>query len=169
MNRLATTGNITWDGRLEDFKGSDTTHYVRTAVDLARTCGECRSELTPGGPVSLVVEIIQSTAPDGSEFLTFTDFVCHRGCSDPAVVVRQTPWEPNEMSPIAVRAVFTQKSSAGPTRAVPVLAYTLLGHPATGTTNGDQLHVHPDAGGSAPLLERRRSPLPRTAQPPGRR
>ncbi|WP_146033129.1 hypothetical protein [Arthrobacter sp. AFG20] len=125
MNRLATTGNITWDGRLEDFKGSDTTQYVRTAVDLARTCGACPSELTPGGPVSLVVEIMQSTAPDGSEFLTFTDFVCHRWCSDPAVVVRQTPWEPHEMSPIAVRAVFTQKSSAGRTRAVPVLAYTL--------------------------------------------
>jgi hypothetical protein len=78
-----------------------------------------------GEPVSLVVDISQSTAPDGSECLTFTDCVCHCGCSDPAVMVRQARWEPDELSPLAVRAVFAQKSAAGRTRAVPVPAYTL--------------------------------------------
>lgn len=126
MTGMATTGNIDWDGRLESFKGKDTTHYVTTAAGLAKTCAACRGQLVPGERLSLVVDIAHCTAPDGSECLTFTDCVCHRRCSDPVLRVRQTPWAPDDVSPLAVRAVFTQKSVRGRTRIIPVLAFTLV-------------------------------------------
>ena len=125
MARTATTGNIVWDRRLESFKGRDTARYVTTAVELARTCGACRAQLIPGEPVSLVVDIMQSSGPGGSTCLTFTDCVCHRSCSDPILTVRQTPWEPEELSPLAVRAVLTH-ITGGRTTVVPVLAYTFV-------------------------------------------
>jgi hypothetical protein len=119
------TGSVAWDGRLMSFKGRDTTQYVTTAADFAKTCGACRRPLSPGDPRSLIVEITQSISPDGGEYLTFTDYVCHRQCSDPALRVQQTPWTPDELYPIAARMVLAQKSTAGHTRVVPVLAYTL--------------------------------------------
>jgi hypothetical protein len=39
---MPVTRNAAWDGRLEPFKGRDTTHYVLTAADLAKECGACR-------------------------------------------------------------------------------------------------------------------------------
>jgi hypothetical protein len=123
---MPTTRNVAWDGRLRSFKGSDTTHYVTTAADLARTCANCRAPLGSAEPVSLLVDITQSTAPDGTEYLTFTDAVCHRRCSGPILTVRQTPWQPDTLSPIAARLVLTQKSESGRTRVVPVLAFTFV-------------------------------------------
>jgi hypothetical protein len=119
------TGSVAWDGRLLSFKGRDTTEYVTTAADFAKTCGACRRPLPPGAPRSLIVDITQSISPDGGEHLTFTDYVCHRQCSDPALTVQQTPWTREELYPIAARMVLAQKSTTGHTQVVPVLAYTL--------------------------------------------
>lgn len=119
------TGSVAWDGRLVSFKGRDTAQYVTSAADFAKTCGACRRPLAAGDPRSLIVEITQSISPDGGEYLTFTDYVCHRQCSAPALTVQQTPWTPDELHPVAARVVFAQKSAAGRMRVVPVLAYTL--------------------------------------------
>jgi hypothetical protein len=123
---MPTTRNVAWDGRLQAFKGRDITHYVTTAADLAKTCASCRAPLETDEPVSLLVEITQSWAPDGTEYLTFTDAVCHRRCSGPVLTVRQTPWEPDTLSPVAARVLLTQKSKSGRTRVVPVLAFTFV-------------------------------------------
>jgi hypothetical protein len=123
---MPVTRNVAWDGRLESFKGPDTAHYVLTAADLAKTCAACREPLKPDEPLSLLVSITQSTAPDGTEYFIFTDSVCHRGCSGPALTVKHAPWHLEELSPLAARAVLTQASGAGRIRVVPVLAYTLV-------------------------------------------
>jgi hypothetical protein len=76
VDRLAgipVTRNVAWDGRLESFKGSDTTQYVSTAAAIATTCGACRRLLQPGEPLSLSVDITKCTAPDGTEYVTFSD------------------------------------------------------------------------------------------------
>ncbi|MFE4837285.1 hypothetical protein ACFRAU_21725 [Arthrobacter sp. NPDC056691] len=123
---MPTTRNVAWDGRLQAFKGRDTTHYVTAAADLAKTCAHCRVPLESDEPVSLLVDITQSTAPDGTEYLTFTDAVCHRRCSGPALAVRQTPWQPDTLSPVAARVLLTQESNGGRTRVVPALAFTFI-------------------------------------------
>jgi hypothetical protein len=123
---MPVTRNVAWDGRLESFKGPDTERYVLTAADLAKTCAACGEPLQPGEPLSLLVNITQSTAPDGTEYLTFTDSVCHRRCSGPVLTVEHVPWSVEELSPLAARFVLAQTSDAGPTRVVPVLAYTLV-------------------------------------------
>jgi hypothetical protein len=56
----------------------DTTHYVATAAAIATTCAVCRRPLQPNEPLSLSVDIIESTAPDGTDYVTFRDYVCHR-------------------------------------------------------------------------------------------
>lgn len=123
---MPVTRNVAWDARLESFKGRDTTRYVLTAADIAKTCAVCRRRLTPGEPVSLLVNVTQSTAPDGTEYLTFTDGVCHRRCSEPDLTVQHTPWQPDALTPVAARIVLTHASGSGGTRTVPALAYTLV-------------------------------------------
>jgi hypothetical protein len=117
---------VAWDERLKSFKGRDATQYVITSAELAKTCGACREPLTPGDHLSLLVHITQSSAPDGSEYLTFTDVVCHRRCSDPVVTVEQTEWQPDTLAPVAARVVLEQRSGTGQSRVVPALAYTLV-------------------------------------------
>jgi hypothetical protein len=165
------TGSVAWDGRLMSFKGRDTTQYVTTAADFAKTCGACRRQLSPGDPRSLIVEITQSISPDGGEHITFTDYVCHRQCSDPALRVQQTPWTPDELHPIAARMVLARKSATGHTRVVPVLAYTLdqvvsfrenEGEPVSALvslllSHGFQLAMSPDY--SAILQQARQTPI----------
>ncbi|WP_306922764.1 hypothetical protein [Arthrobacter globiformis] len=123
---MPVTRNVAWDGRLESFKGPDTAHYVLTAADLAKTCAACREPLKPDEPLSLLVNITQSTAPDGTEYFTFIDNVCHRRCSGPALTVKHVAWHLEELSPLAARVILTQASGAGRIRVVPVLAYTLV-------------------------------------------
>lgn len=123
---MPVTRNVAWDARLESFKGRDTTRYVLTAAGIAKTCAVCRGRLTPGEPMSLLVNVTQSTAPDGTEYLTFTDGVCHRRCSEPDLAVQHAPWRPEELTPVAARIILTRPSGAGGTRGVPVLAYTLV-------------------------------------------
>jgi hypothetical protein len=120
------TRNVAWDGRLESFKGRDTVQYVLTAASMASTCAACRVPLEPGDPLSLLVTVTESTAPDGTRYVTFTDCVCHRRCSDPGLSVERSQWVPSELTPVAARMVLTQESGSGQERPVPVLAYTLV-------------------------------------------
>ncbi|MBT2550892.1 hypothetical protein [Arthrobacter sp. ISL-65] len=123
---MPVTRNVAWDGRLEFFKGPDTAHYVLTAAGLAKTCATCGEPLEREEPLSLLVNITQSTAPDGTEYFTFIDSVCHRRCSGPALTVEHVSWHLEELSPLAARVVLTQATGSGQIKVVPVLAYTLV-------------------------------------------
>ncbi|MBT2513163.1 hypothetical protein [Arthrobacter sp. ISL-30] len=124
---MPVTRNVAWDERLEFFKGRDTTHYVTTAAAIATTCAECRRPLQPEEPLSLSVDIIESTAPDGTEYVTFSDYVCHRLCNAPGLSVRRADWTPADLTPLAARLVLTQETDADrPATTVAALAYTLI-------------------------------------------
>jgi hypothetical protein len=123
---MPVTRNVAWDGRLESFKGADTTDYVLTAAALAKACTACREPLKPGQPLSLLVNITQCTAPDGTEYLTFTDSVCHRQCNRPALTIERIPWQLQPFSSLSARIILTQESGADLLRVVPVLAFTVV-------------------------------------------
>lgn len=158
---MPVTRNVAWDGRLESFKGRDTAQYVLTAASMASACAACRAPLDPGEPLSLLVNVTESTAPDGTNYVTFTDCVYHSGCSGPGLSVQRSQWAPSELTPVAARMVLTQLSSDGQERPVPVLAYTLVPVVAFREGDGDltsalvsvllfhgfQLAVTPDFGG----------------------
>jgi hypothetical protein len=134
---MPVTRNVAWDRRLESFKGRDTTQYVLTAASMASACAACRAPIESGEPLSLLVNVTESTAPDGTRYVTFTDCVCHRRCSDPGLSVQRSQWAPNELAPMAARMVLTQKSGNGQERLVPVLAYTLVPVVAFRENDGD--------------------------------
>jgi hypothetical protein len=124
---MPVTRNVAWDERLRSFKGRDTTHYVTTAAAIATTCAICRRPLQPDEPLSLSVAIIESRAPDGTEYVTFSDYVGHRRCSEPGLTVRRAPWRPADLTPLAARLLLMQEPGGGhPKIIVPALAYTLV-------------------------------------------
>lgn len=125
---MPVTRNVAWDGRLESFKGRDTTQYVTTAAAIATTCALCRGPLQPDEPLSLSVDITESTAPNGTEYVTFTDYVCHRQCSEPDLTVHRAPWRPADLTPLAARIILTQEGTGpgGTGTVVAALAYTLV-------------------------------------------
>jgi hypothetical protein len=124
---MPVTRNVAWDSRLESFKGRDTTHYVSSAAAIATTCLACRHPLQPNEPLSLSVDITESTTADGTEYVTFHDYVCHRHCSAPGLTVHTASWRPADLTPLAARLVLTQTAGAGnPGIVVPALAYTLV-------------------------------------------
>jgi len=124
---MPVTRNVAWDERLETFRGRDTTQYVTTAAAIATICAVCGGLLQPNEPLSLSVDLIESTAPDGTEYVTFRDYVCHRHCSEPGLTMHKAPWKPAQLTPLAARLILTQR--ADPDHAgilVPALAYTLV-------------------------------------------
>lgn len=134
---MPVTRNVAWDRRLESFKGRDTTQYVLTAASMASACAACRGPLESGEPLSLLVNVTESTAPDGTIYVTFTDCVCHRRCSGPGLSVQRCQWTPNELTPMAARMVLTRKSGNGQEGLVPVLVYTLVPVVAFRENDGD--------------------------------
>ena len=125
---MPVTRNVAWDGRLESIKGRDTAHYVITAAAIATTCAVCHRPLQPEEPLSLSVDITESTAPDGTEYVTFADNVCHRHCRTPDLTMRRATWRPAELTPLAARMILTQEDTdvGGPGTVVAALAYTLV-------------------------------------------
>jgi hypothetical protein len=91
---MQATHNVAWDDRLESFKGSDTTSYVVAAAAAAEICGVCGALLQAGEPLSLIVDIVESTAADGTAYLTFRDWACHRSCGEPGLQVHPAVWKP---------------------------------------------------------------------------
>jgi hypothetical protein len=124
---MPVTRNVAWDERLETFKGRDTTHYVTTAAAIATVCAVCGGLLQPNEPLSLSVDITESTAPDGTEYVMFRDYVCHRQCSAPGLTMHESPWRPPNLTPLAARLILLQRPGPGNRRiTVPALAYTLV-------------------------------------------
>ncbi|MFF2032620.1 hypothetical protein [Arthrobacter sp. NPDC058192] len=120
------THNVDWDGRLESFRGRDTPLYVKAAAAVATACALCGQPLQPGEPLSLSVEIIESTAPNGTEHVIFSDSVCHRHCREPDLAVRRAVWAPTRLTPTAAHITFTREpGAASPGVSVAALAYTL--------------------------------------------
>ena len=130
MGRLAVmpvTRNVAWDGRLEAFKGRDTAHYVTAAAAIAPACAACQGPLRANQPLSLRVDITESAAPDGTRYVTFRDYVCHRHCSSPSLRMHKAAWSPPDLTPLAARLILIKRTGAGnPRIIVPTLAYTLV-------------------------------------------
>ncbi|MFF2318248.1 hypothetical protein ACFVTE_18515 [Arthrobacter sp. NPDC058097] len=119
------TRNVAWDGRLEAIKGRDTGRYVTTAAAVAPACAACQGPLQANDPLSLSVDISESTAPDGTEYVTFRDYVCHRHCSSPSLTMHKAPWRPPALTPLAARLILIQRAGPGnPKTIIPTLAYT---------------------------------------------
>jgi hypothetical protein len=124
---MPVTRNVAWDERLETFKGRDTIHYVTTAAAIATVCAVCGGLLQANEPLSLRVDITESTAPDGTEYVTFGDYVCHRHCSTPGLTMHKAPWRPPNLTPLAARLLLLQRAGPdNPRIIVPALAYTLV-------------------------------------------
>jgi hypothetical protein len=124
---MPVTRNVAWDERLESFKGRDTEHYVTTAAATATTCAVCGDLLQANEPLSLTVDITESTAPDGTEYVTFRDNVCHRHRSAPSLTMHKAPWRPPGLKPLAARLILIQRADSDKPRIiVPALAYTLI-------------------------------------------
>jgi hypothetical protein len=125
---MPVTRNVAWDGRLESYKGRDATRYVSTAAALATTCAVCGRPLHPDEPLSLIVDITESTAPDGTEYVTFSDYLSHRRCSAPELTVNRAPWKPADLTPLAARMLLTQETagSGSPGIIEAALVYTLV-------------------------------------------
>lgn len=74
------------------------------------------------------MDIHESTAPDGRVYVTFSDYVCHRQCSEPDLTVRKNTWKPAELTPLAARMILTQEAAGtgSPRILKAALAYTLV-------------------------------------------
>jgi hypothetical protein len=73
------------------------------------------------------VDITESTAPDGTEYVTFRDNVCHRHRSAPSLTMHKAPWRPPGLKPLAARLILIQRADSDKPRIiVPALAYTLI-------------------------------------------
>ncbi|MGF9648011.1 hypothetical protein AAIH32_08565 [Pseudarthrobacter oxydans] len=115
--------NVAWDGRLKDFKGRDTAHYIETVKAAASRCGACLLPLGPGAVLSLSVNITEGRSLAGTPSLTFDPVICHLQCQEPGLTVREEFGVVEKVTSIGARLVL---SGAGPGAAIPVLAYTLV-------------------------------------------
>lgn len=119
------TSNVEWDGRLDAFKGRDTTAYVEAAVTTAKACAACRLPLGSGEPLSLTVAVAEGTCPDGTAYVTFDPIVSHRRCREPGLTVHEATGAPEELTAHGMRITLEDLDSSG-SRTVPALAYTLV-------------------------------------------
>ncbi|WP_458781196.1 hypothetical protein [Arthrobacter sp. D3-16] len=116
--------NVAWDGRLKDFKGRDTAHYIEAVKAAASRCGACLLPLGPGADLSLTVIITESRDREGRTSFTFDPVICHLQCQEPGLTVREEFAVVDKVTSIGARLVL---SGGGPGQEhIPVLAYTLL-------------------------------------------
>lgn len=69
---------------------------MTTAAGGATHCPFCRRPFQPDDVLALSVDT-ESTAPDGTEYVTFTDYVS-RKCSEPDLTVRRATWKPRVLT-----------------------------------------------------------------------
>lgn len=119
------TSNVAWDGRLELFKGRDSTQYVRTAASRATACSTCGLPLTADEQLSMSVEVSVGTGSDGMDYRAFDCCVCHRACCVPGLTVREGSLVPDELTSAGAVMVLHYNDDSG-SRTVPALVFTLL-------------------------------------------
>jgi hypothetical protein len=130
------TNNVAWDGRLNFFKGPDSSHYVRSAASTATSCFTCGQSLVPGEPLSMSVEVSEGNGPNGSEYRTFDCCVCHRACCVPGLTVRESTGMPEELKSVAAMMTLHYEDTAG-RQTLPVLVFTLLPNLTFGVPGGE--------------------------------
>jgi hypothetical protein len=119
------TRNVAWDGRLELFKGKDSTQYVSAAASAATACGTCGQKLSEDEQLAMSVDVSITHGPDGADYRAFDCCVCHRGCCVPDVRVHERAGVREELTSAGAMMVLHYKE-AGRTRRLPALVFTLL-------------------------------------------
>lgn len=130
------TGNVAWDGRLADFKGSDTARYIEMVTATANRCAACRPRFGPGADLSLTVDITEGCDSGGAPCRAFKPAVCHLQCQEPKLKVHQaTHCIGDDLASVGARLVLDY---GGPGQAnIPVLAYTLVPSLVIGEPGGE--------------------------------
>lgn len=119
------TSNVAWDGRLELFKGRDSTQFVSAAASAATACGTCGQPLTGGEQLAMSVDVSVAHGPDGADYRAFDCCVCHRGCCMPDLRVHERIGVREELTSTGATMVLHYKD-AGRIRRLPALVFTLL-------------------------------------------
>ncbi|HET7415667.1 MAG TPA: hypothetical protein VFI97_08240 [Arthrobacter sp.] len=119
------TSNVEWDGRLEAFKGRDTTAYAEATAAMAKVCAACRLALVSGEPLSLTVAVAEGIGTDGTAYVTFDPVVSHRRCREPGLTLHEATGVPEELTTRGMRITLEDRDSSG-SWIVPALAYTLI-------------------------------------------
>lgn len=117
--------NVEWDGRLEAFKGRDTSAYVEAAAARAKVCAACRLPLGTGETLSLTVAVAEGIGPDGTAYVTFDPVISHRRCREPGLILREATGVPEELTTRGMRITLEDSDSSG-SRIFPALAYALV-------------------------------------------
>ena len=129
------TSNVAWDGRLEAFKGRDTTQYIETVKAATSRCAACLLPLGPGAALSLTVFITEGRALGGMPSLTFDSAVCHLQCQEPGLSVLGAIDVVEGVTSVGARLVLDGGGSGRPE--IPVLAYTLVPNVVIGEPGGE--------------------------------
>jgi hypothetical protein len=119
------TSNVAWDGRLELFRGRDSTQYVRAAASRATACSTCGLPLTADEQLSMSVDVSVGTGPDGNNYRAFDCCVCHRACCVPDLTVHEGSVVPENLTSSGAVMVLHYKDESG-NRRFPALVFTLL-------------------------------------------
>jgi hypothetical protein len=122
---MPVTSNVAWDGRLEAFKGRDTTEFVTLIAATANACAACGLALQPRERLSLTVDITEGRDRDGIEYLTMDTCICHRRCREPDLTLRTAAGPPDELRTRGARLLLGPPDGPG-LSAFPALAYTLV-------------------------------------------
>ena len=119
------TRHVSWDGRLELFKGAASTQYVSAAASAATACGTCGQPLTEDEQLAMSVDVSIAHGPDGADYRAFDCCVCHRGCCVPDLRVHERAGVREEVTSTGATMVLHYKE-AGRIRRLPALVFTLL-------------------------------------------
>lgn len=138
---MGTTDNTAWDDRLELYKGSDTSHFVRTTVSNVRKCADCQQPIDAGSELSILVEVTESDE-DPYTYKKYDSWVCHRPCQPPTLKVILDPdlKRESEYDSYGVRAVLRTTSAFGE-QLSPAIFFSVLSRPTIRTVGGERTSV----------------------------
>jgi len=136
------TDNIAWDDRLEEFKGRDTAHYVRTAVSNERACADCGQPFTAGDELSLLV-LAQQGDDAANGFTNYQSSVCHRACQPPNFQVQTVPGlaMPTEYDSYGARTILKNFTAFGE-RLVPTMFFSVLTNVTVRAPGGERTSAY---------------------------